>query len=383
MKIAAMRFRLSILLVASLFLWSCTSDSNTENDPNPELNKITLLYSNTDDNLFQYDVLNDGSDQVFTNLTQELGVYNNFQLLDCDNDRISFFSLGVNNSSGMTRFAVYEKRLSNGAITIQDQICDLDASEEWIIPARSDSKFVLFTRDNGFGNSHSIRILDRSTNECVKKYLFQGSLGISQRSRLVDGETVYVVYETPGLTYAIMSIDLATAEINNQLEFNQFFSATVDENNLHIFLDDNTHMIYNKGTFELLSTGSFPENLINVNLSYGLFESQIVDGNIYTDLSVALPAPYPFSPGALNLDSGEIVKGGNNLILDLIASLEAELGFTISINGYSANLSDESVVIHWRNADGSTMGLLYSNFEGDILKIVETDSFIPFKMIIR
>ena len=82
--------------------------------------------------------------------------------------------------------------------------------------------------------------------------------------------------------------------VNNQLEFNQFFSATVNENNLHIFLDDNTHMVYNKGSFELLSTGSFPENLINIDLSYGLFESQIVDGNIFYICYAIIPTYYIF-----------------------------------------------------------------------------------------
>ncbi len=373
--------KLYFYLTLIILSFGCSNSDLDENNLNSTLQKDITIIAKENNQYYQIDVLNNSKNIITTNLSETLGIEYPYLVLNTSPSLISFFKMAGNS------FPVFQKNIITSETYIRNQFCDLDSQEGRNFPTNSDKKLILFTyeyNENSISNAdiinNFIRIYDKQTENCVKLLIGSGEL-YSRKSTIVIGENIYVYYTNKERKPEIVKINLITNKIEEELIFDNIFRATISDNELHIF-SNGEHEIYNTLNFEMISKSSL--NLNNLLGYPGLFETSFKDNEMLIDLPYAQPSPVEYGPATIDLTTGEIIKGLENNLLDVWRDLGDHLKASVGITTYSVDLKSNLIVIGFEKISqyNKSGGVVYSNFKGEILKIVELE-FIPNKIIIR
>jgi len=363
-------------LILTIILASSCSKSNSELNENPSSYKskdiTTITLANNQ--IYQIDILNSGSNIITTNLTESLGVENGYKTLATGSDFITFFKMpfGVPNN-----YYVYQKNIINSTTKVGSFNCTLDNDEMLNMPTRSEKKLIEFTgKWNGDFPFNFVRTYDLATGDCTLITLHAGQLYGSQNI-FVDGEILYATYRNEQNKYEIDKINLNTGQLENQLEFDSNFFVTVGNNKLHVFLyDNNIHETYNTSDFQLFKSGSF--NLLH---QPGFFKSSFNENEMYIDLPYTQPNIFLMRPVTIDLANGNKIKDSD--FGSLSQKLSEKLNVSpITFTKYVVDVKNNLIISGFHSPDPKINGIVYTNFNADILKIVELD-YTPGEIIIR
>ena len=173
-----------------------------------------------------------------------------------------------------------------------------------------------------------------------------------------------------------------TNKKEKELIFDDNFRATIRDNELHIFFYNGDYEIYNADNLDL-------KRKSNLDLKFfseypGFFKTQFIGNEMLFKLLYAQPSPVSYGPATIDLTTGEILTGLDFNLVAFWRELGGLLNASVGITTYSVDLKSNLVVVGFENTNQNNKsgGVVYSNFDGEILKIVELE-FIPDKIIIR
>lgn len=360
-------------LLSAILLSSCSkSDSDTNGDPSNFSAKDITVISIDDRQIHQIDILNSGSDIVNINLTQTLGFSPDYSNLITSAGFVTFFKFQTEN------YFVYHKSLISKTIKTGTFECALDLDEFLIAPTSSQKKIIEITgKPNGDFSYFFVRTYDLETGNCNLISLNAGQFfGFRDVNVMVDGEVLYVTYRNEQNIYEINQVDLNSGQIVNRLEFDSKFFATVDKNELHVFIYDTKKVqTYSVSDFQLTKTGVF-----SIIKSPGFFKAGISKNKIYTDISFAQPSPFQTVPVTIDLSTGEVLKELD--LFQLKEKVSKELNTALALTTFAIDANDDLIVYGFSSLDSRINGIVYTNFSADILKIVQIDH-PPIEIIIR
>jgi len=359
------------LLFVTLLISGCSkSDSN----PNPSsftANDITVICSNNNQ-VFQTDILNNASNIKYYNLTETLGINTNYDFLTTNSSLITFFKRIPNG------FSTYQKNIINSKTYVADFSCTIDTDEYANFPNNSQEKILEFTtKPNGNYTFIFIRTFDQKTGNCSLTTLNSGLIQYS-KSTFVVGETIYVTYRNEQDKYEIDKVNLTTGQLENQLIFDVGFRATIANNQLYVFLFDNNFKIYNTTNFNLISSSTFGVN--SLPLTPGFFETSIKGNEMVIDLPYPQPNTILSRPTTIDLTSENKVKDCDFGLIN--QKLAEQFKTSISFTKYAIDFDKNLIVVGFENPVDNTNGVVYTNFNADILKVVQLD-YKPIQIIIR
>lgn len=371
--------KLNFYIILIILLYSCSNSESGENNLNNFIQKDITIIAKNNNQFYQIDILNNSENINTTNLSETLGIENNYRVLNTSPSLITFFK------SGGYNFPVFQKNIITSEIYTLNQYCGLDSQEGLLFPTNSNKKLILFTyepyEDNGSVVNIFIRIYNKQTENCEKLLIGPGLID-SQRSTIVNDENIFVYYINEENKYVIVKINLNTNQIEEELVFDNAFRATLSDNNLHIFFYNNEYEIYNTSNFELINKSTL--DVSGINESSGFFETHFSGNEMLFKFYYAQPSTISYGPATIDLTTGEVTRGFGNHLFDIKRNLEDQLKASIGITTYNVELQNNLIIIGIRinNVNGNSGGIVYSNFEGKILEIVELD-FEPSKIIIR
>lgn len=374
---------LRTIILLMLICISCSDSNNNQDNENPDTAFIgpdVTVLARFNDQIFQYDVLNNGNTVNKTNLSNEFGPgFGSFITIDESYPLISFFEINANN------YIVYQKNLESSEIRIRQEICPLnnEAGASRVFAVSSINKLILFSQilTQEFNTIRAFaHILDTSSEQCTEVLLRNGQFtengtGLSRRF-WVQGESLYLLFIDSDIDKeVILKINLTTSSIERSIEFDRFRSvrATIWDNQLHVFFGDGQYDIYDTTTFGLLSSGTLPYRFSH---PLGFFETSFDGDEMYIDISYPQPSPIGRGPAAVDLSSGELTKGSNLFFFDIRSDLNEVLQRPVSVVSlYKVDLENNVIVLaFWNDDQSQSGGILFTDFEGNLNKIVELDA---------
>ena len=368
-----MKLRGFIILLFTLLL-SCNSDSDPI-DPNPvvtNLADVVSLYINANDEVILQEVVNNGEDFISTNITQELGVPFDYLFERVNGSTISFYDKSPEN------YGIYEKNLLSGAITSVPNVCDPSTGGVSVIAGISESKYWLIT-DSETPDEIFLRIMDKQTGDCIIKSLGEGIIP-GFRSATTAGESLFFFKVVGGAQPILMKINLLDGEIEKQIFVNEFRTITMDGSILYILYPDNSIEIYNAIDLVLSDSGTLGSNFFAY--SFGFDPGRAWLNQFYIEVPLPQPALYPSSPAVVDITTGQIIKGGVSLILNIQQNLESVLGESVELLSYDVNLQNDELVFAYSVGSTGENGILFTNFQAEILKTTIIDER-PYEVILR
>lgn len=353
---------LPIAFILFLFLTSCESDSDEEViNGSSSIPNVTIISNDQDNmNVFQVDITDDGENVFTSNLTDEIGLPVTYSNVSYENEIISFFDRGFPEFI----YTVYEKQVSTGETNIYEDVCT-PTMVNLISVKRSDQKIILFTTGSSGSNLY---IQDKDTDGCTTINFSNEFLTYFGTSR-VDNEIIYLYHYDESNQLKIVSIDLRTGNILNELALDPLARVSIIDNFLYAQYSGGQLQIYDKNSFELLNE----LQIENVELTFEWI-SKIENNSDKIVINIPLPAPgfSAISPAIYNISTFEIEKGGSQLYSDIRNNLidEVEIGSGPVI--YDTDVQSEIIVLSYRDLSGNH-NLLFSNFDAEILKTVPLD----------
>ncbi|MDC8004629.1 hypothetical protein POV27_11260 [Aureisphaera galaxeae] len=348
-----------LFYVASCFL-SCSNDDDGDPivDPTPAFNAPTVTVIAVDNgNLVELTV--EGSTAAVTrvDLTSGSGVTPNDFVNANENTLTWFRRQGPN-------FRVWKRDLDSKEMEMYDEICSISAEFPAFVLG-SKEKIVAFSEiDFGQSSVANIRITENGEN-CVLTQLFD--TGILSATISED----LWVFQNSGTENTLQRISLDSGEIKAATALSETsVSITQNEDNLYVFFNDRYH-VYNANTLSLSNVVPFIPSA-GILLNNGFFTTQFSGNLMLTSLDVPQPSTLTDWPGVIDLSDGTLVSG-DNLGIFLDSNLRQTEGYgDVSLENYTVDL--ESGIIAYTFSNGSTQhGILFTNFDAEILKIVDLE----------
>jgi len=366
------KIAIALILVTSFFTCSNDDDSNNSNGPNAR--DLTVLASDNT-TLFQYDVLNNAETVTETNLTSTLGVPFNFSYSEAQPTLISFY----NNVFNPLPIEIFQKNIISSETYVSADFCPLD--NEFSLAITSDENRILQLTADGNNNLLSIRAFDKQTEDCIEIPIGEGFVFSSRTTLLLQDDLLFVFFTNSNNEYRLVSVNLNTNQVENEIVSDALFRATVNGNELLVFKSFDLE-VYNTSTFELVRSQTL--NVIAAN-DVGLFKTTFYQDEMLVLIPYPAPSFIANGPGTLNLTTGDYQRGDNGYLFDIEQELTSEFidNNGVSFRSYAANIETNEVIIGFSlNNPATKGGIAYCDFEGNINKIVELDAF-PFSIITR
>jgi hypothetical protein len=352
---------LPLVFISILFLFSCESDSDGDITNNSTSLPNVSIISKDDSNLkvFHIDITDDGETVVTSNLTDEIGLPFSYLNVSYENETISFFDRGLPELI----YTVYEKNVNTGEINIYEDVCTQNQAINRV--NRSDQKIILFTIES---NTFNLYIQDKDTNACTITN-FQNLDTFFFRFHSVDEETIYLYLYDEFNELKIISVELSTGNILNEMTLDFNSRVRIIGNSLYVEKTGSPLKVFNKNTFELQNELQV-DNLPTANEYISKVENK--GDNIIINVPLPAPSFSAFSPAIYDISTFEITKGGPQLYFDIRDNLADEVDIASNPIIYDVDVHSEIIALSFRDISGN-YNLLLSNFDAEILKIVPLD----------
>ncbi|MEZ4874763.1 MAG: hypothetical protein R2793_04765 [Flavobacteriaceae bacterium] len=174
-----------------------------------------------------------------------------------------------------------------------------------------------------------------------------------------------------GYQYKLLKINLATQTVEgtlNLLDQAPLFMKQGDQ--LYAF-DPYTVKVFDFDSFALLS--SQPNPIALLQSLQGFLDPPLANGQILLDEPAAQPSPYLSYPLLLDLDTGETLKGGGAYTAELATQLGQVEGYAYPHLGAYAVDVERGWVVFGFTTEYHKRGVVYTNFNAEILDIVELE----------
>ena len=361
--------------VAMLLLFACSNDDlPPEPDTAAAFPDFTAL-AIKNSSVFQLDISENGQSIAEFNLTQDIGVPEDFAILDITGSLMTFFEVIFNN------FAVYQKDLDTQETFSSGVICELDAGESRFFPLNSARKFLLFSvNPNGCDPlRNNLNILDKENGECTKLALDNSFNCNSNIAGAVLGESAYISQLNASGEASLKKLNLNTLDVEAEILIEGDFKATFNDGILYVFTPTSL-LTYNADDLSF-------RNATNFNTSLGgqldgWFKTDFDLNRMVFDFRYPQPSSIEQGPAILDLNTGEVIAGEGEFMFNLQALLSDELESDVLFTAYAVNLSDSTILVAYKTSgDIDVGGIVKTNFDGEILARFELEYEIQYILL--
>ena len=375
--------RTIIYYLAFLIVFSCSSDSDpNDNNGNPSTNFLDVtVIGESDGEVLQTDltdVTDTSQSETEFNLTTDLGLIPTYDYLNVEGNLLSFFD------RILAQFQVFQKNIATQNSFAGDNLCALDTDEFELLATNSSDRIILLTIEPL--EELFIRIFNPSTGDCTKIAAGTGFDGPLSTSVVVHNNSVYLAHKINGGAMRIARFGISSGQLEDEVVFNQDFAATFRNNEMLVFFFDGNYSSYNSQTFDFISdNGSYNTTPSLLNFSIGLSKRQFQGDKMLIDYFYAQPSLISKGPAVLNLSTGALEEGSDGFLFNVNSELVNTFQTAVVVSPiYAVDLTSGRVVVGFANNSvfPSTGGIIYTNFDGDIDKIIELP-YVPDEIIIR
>ena len=358
--------RYFIYFIAFSCFVSCTKDdSNTQQASEiPDFitpNTTVISIDSNDNSLLEISVDGTSTSVSIVNLTSEFGIRSD-DFSNIIGNTLTWFRREAPN------FKVWRRNLNTKNTDTFSDICAI--SEEF--PAfvlGLDSRLVTFSEvDFGQGSAANIRITENGTN-CTLTQLFDTGI---LSSTIEKDLWLFTSMGVGSVENTIQRVDIDSGIIKAAVSISESsVSITQNGNDLYVFFNDRYH-VYDANTLSLKNVVPFIPS-VGLIMQNGFFYSQFSGDSMLITLDVPQPNPFSDWPGLIDLTDGTLVSG-DNLGFVLTNHLHQVDGYeNVSLGNYSVAI--EKNIIAYGFSDGNLLhGILYTNFDAEILKIIDLPS---------
>ena len=339
---------------------------------------ITVV-ANTQAAIYQHDISRDSDVATSINLTETFGLNPGISYLQTTTNLLTFYT------NAAESFDVLQKPiLFNQAESFPD-ICEELDGETHFVARNSDSKIFIIgvglSTTGDPGPELFVKFFDRVSRTCVRIPVGHGFLS-SQRGVAVIDEMLYLAYQDfTSSEYVLAQIDLDSEQRLGDLRFDQPWTVAINAGmEIHFFLEDDGYEIYDAVSYDLISSSSLEDNAVLGG--EGILETNFWDNGIVVIISYQQPSIISLGPAVLDLQTGNLKQGDDTFLFDVRDVLNQALGYDIFFTTYEVNLRTGAVVAGFARSGREEGGIVYTNFEGDILKVTEFVG-IPGPIVLR
>ncbi|GAB5400258.1 MAG: hypothetical protein Aureis2KO_18430 [Aureisphaera sp.] len=294
------------------------------------------------------------------NLTSDLGITTN-DFANTNKNIVTWFRReGAN-------FKVWKRDLASKTTEAFNDICSISGEFPAFVLGSSD-KLVAFSEASLSQNtSANIRITETGDNCTLTQLLNTGILSATIEKDL----WVFVSIGIGGAESELQKHDLDTGEILATIPVSEFsVSITQNGNDIYVFFSDRYH-VYDASTLSLKNVVPFLPS-VGILMENGFFDSQFNGNSMLVTLDVPQPNPLSDWPGIIDITNGELLSL-DNLGFFLTNNLREIAGYgSASLGNYTVDLENGIIVYSFSN-NSDVHGILYTNFEAEVLKIVDLE----------
>ena len=377
-----MKRKIILTIIAAALLLACSNDDSEGGDSQDISTQVAhdiTVVASSQTAIYQHDIPLD-SDQVSSvNLTTTYGLDPGFDYVATTNSLLTFYTRTIQS------FDVLQKPILFNQTESFTDICQEADDETHYFARNSDSKIFIVgegTSTTGEpGPELFVKFFDRVSRTCTRIPVGHGFLA-RQRGALVVGENLYMAYQDFETSqYILAEIDLVNEQLGGDLRFDTSWTAAIDQGVAkHVFLDDNGYEVYDCLTDEQLSSATLEDNAVLGQ--EGILSTNFWGNGLLVIISYPQPSAITLGPAVMDLSSGELVQGNDSFLFDARDELTNMLGYDNFFVSYGVNLRTGAVVAGFVRAGREEGGIVYTNFNGDILKVVEFEG-IPEQIVLR
>lgn len=377
----AMKRKIAFALFTSALFFACSNDDNAGNGGDNTMqvvHDITVIAS-SQSAIYQHDIPRDSEQASTVNLTGNFGLSPAFNFVQTSDNLLTFYTRAAES------FDVLQKPiLFNQAESFPD-ICQEEEGETHFLGRNSDSKIFIIgvglSTTGDPGPELFVKFFDRVSRTCTRIPVGHGFLS-STRGTLVVGDNLYLAYQDfESSQYVLVEVDLENEERSGDIRFDNPWTAAIDEGVAkHFFFEDDTYEVFDATTDEMLSSTSLNDS--GVLGREGILETTFWENGLLVIVSYPQPSAITLGPAVMDLTSGELVQGEDSFLFDVRDELTNMLGYDNFFVSYGVDLQTGAVVAGFVRAGLEEGGIVYTNFNGDILKVTEFVG-IPERIVLR
>ncbi|MCL6265731.1 hypothetical protein [Flagellimonas myxillae] len=367
-------------------------EEEEEFDPVEKEYNLEILTTSGDDEI-QLSLEYVSGNVVETNLTQELGIQKtDYYIREIENSLLSFHSW----PSSYTSISTYQKDVISGSIDITEDYCILPPDANGVnngisLYTGNQNKLVLVHSTYDIPvtlEQYYVTIYDKASGECKQVELDpnpkanQISLGI--QFQIINEDVLALLYVTgDNLNPTVAFIDLESATVLSSKIFNRFSAGSFYNGDfLAIRLESSNFLIetYDIQSFELESTktaNGLPSIL------YGLSHTVFFNDQFSFEKVYPASEHYRRQPAIYDMGSDKVVEGNQPFLEELAVDLQDELGTAPIFPVRKVDVENRNIILGYDRNDGSeTGGIVFTNFDLEVYKVVELD-YVPEEIIIK
>ena len=362
--------KIFILILSYLLVFSCSNDNEESTPDNKNLPEVTVI-SSVNNILYQQDVNPNSENVTVTNLTDAFGVEINYLSFNIYKSLVSFYQRLTSNNF------ILQKNTTTNELYVHTGLCK-EPTETIIHVVSNYEKILVFTIE--FDSTKGLYvtymwIFDRTSESCERIFIGDFAFPSGGDNFYIDDKNILIGFRDD-LLYKnkIINIDLNSAQVIASLEFeNTYFSATVIEDKLAVLFYQQENKVYDKNTLEPIEDPRF-YNLSSTAIPI-FFKSEIHNNKLYFDVQLAQPSPAAYTPGYIDLSNNELYLLDG---YDLMAKYTEIYGYGFNSFDNHTSYPKKNIAVFGFTNNLDEHGLIYTNYEGEILKIIPLEHKVRY-----
>jgi len=375
-----MKRKTALAFLSGMVLWSCSNDDSQGGlNPADQVSHDITVVASTQAAIYQHNILRDSDAATTVDLTASFGLSPTTTLLQTTENLLTFFSAAAES------FDVFQKPIDLNQAEVFSDICEEEAGEIHYFPRSSNSKIFIIGEGQSTtgdpGPELFVKFFDRVSRTCTRIPVGHGFLA-SQRGALVVGENLYLAYQDfTSSQYVLAQIDLITEQRVDDLRFDQPWTIAIDGGmEIHVFFDNDSYLVYDAATYDLLTSSTLDDK--TVLGPEGILDTNFWDNGLVVLISYPQPSAISTGPAVMDLSTGDLVLGNDSFLFNVRDQLFNILEYDSFFVSYAVNLRTGAVVAGFARAGQPEGGIVYTNFDGTILKVVQFEG-IPQQIVLR
>lgn len=376
-----MKREFALALLACALLFACSNDDSNAGaeDISTQVSHDITVVASSQTAIYQHDIPRDSDQATSVDLTSTFGLNPGFDFVQASENQLTFYTRAVES------FDVLQKPILLNLAESFPDICVEEDDETHFLGRNSNSKIVII----GVGSSTTgnpgpelfVKFFDRVSRTCTRMPVGNGFLS-SQRGTQMVGNNLYLAYQDfESSQYVLVEIDLENEERRGDIRFDEPWTAAIDDGVAkHFFFDDETYEVYDAQTDELIAASTLDDK--GVLGSEGILNTSFWENGLLVIISYPQPSAITLGPAVMDLSDGELTRGNDSFLFDVRDELTNLLGYDNFFVSYGVDLRSGTVVAGFVRAGLEEGGIVYTNFNGDILKVVEFMG-IPEQIVLR
>lgn len=357
-----------LLFAILLVLFGCSNDDNSvvseQEEQNPLENLVVNAFGNAESSqqVFQMEIDVETEVITNTNLTQTIGLPFSRTLASSDNNIITWYE-AIN-----ANFNTWQKNLTSGATQTTSAPCSIE-NENLQAVTNTENELVYITRFFGSDTESAkskVRVYSQGATCSLQEI---ESFAIQNFVTTEDAIFLYAFDIFDNENVKVFKISTQTGQIQGEITLPASAKLTLIQDVIHSFNFNGTYTTYSTNTLQLIETKNL--GIINAD-GFGFFDGQIFQNVLLSSIVYAQPSPFVKGPILVDLTTGELASS-SGILFEIQQNLRNEPSYSgVQLITYEVDIEKGLILCSFTNF-GGTQGIAFTNFDAEILKIINTE----------